>query len=136
MKFIVYSESGKILRTVICSATDAHAQAGAGEFFVEGEADDALQYISNGRVVDMPSKPSKFHQFDYTTKKWIDPRTPQDFIDANRAKRNALLLASDWTQLPDVPAVTQLAWSAYRQALRDITKQPDQRNVVWPAAPA
>jgi hypothetical protein len=39
------------------------------------------------------------------------------------AKRNKLLLQSDWTQLGDIPAATKEKWTAYRQALRDITKQ-------------
>ena len=52
-----------------------------------------------------------------------------------RAERNALLAASDWTQVPDAP-VDQAAWATYRQALRDITAQagfPEQIN--WPEAP-
>lgn len=55
--------------------------------------------------------------------------------DAIRSKRNALLSASDWTQLPDAP-VDKAAWATYRQALRDITETfsaPDL--VVWPTQP-
>lgn len=53
-----------------------------------------------------------------------------------RAQRNALLAASDWTQVADAP-VDQTAWAAYRQALRDV---PDQEgfpaSVEWPVAPS
>lgn len=56
--------------------------------------------------------------------------------DEVRAQRNALLVASDWTQVADAP-VDQTAWAAYRQALRDV---PDQdgfpASVVWPVAPS
>jgi len=56
--------------------------------------------------------------------------------DQVRAQRNALLAACDWTQLADAP-VDDLAWAAYRQALRDI---PDQAgfpaSVEWPVAPS
>jgi hypothetical protein len=52
-----------------------------------------------------------------------------------RAERDALLRASDWTQLPDIPASTRAAWAPYRQALRDITQQADPFNIVWPVAP-
>ena len=52
-----------------------------------------------------------------------------------RAERNALLVASDWTQVADAP-VDAAAWAVYRQALRDITTQPDPFNVVWPPTPA
>lgn len=54
-----------------------------------------------------------------------------------RAERNALLVASDWTQFNDSPldAAAAAAWATYRQALRDITKQADPANITWPVAP-
>jgi hypothetical protein len=54
-----------------------------------------------------------------------------------RGVRNDLLKQSDWTQLADSPLEggTKLAWAQYRQALRDITAQPDPSNVVWPQSP-
>jgi hypothetical protein len=39
-----------------------------------------------------------------------------------RAKRNQLLIETDWTQVNDVP-VDKAAWAAYRQSLRDISLQ-------------
>ncbi len=53
-----------------------------------------------------------------------------------RETRNALLSASDWTQLPDVPLAMTQAWADYRQALRDITLQPDPFNIIWPTPPS
>ena len=53
-----------------------------------------------------------------------------------RAERDALLTASDWTQMPDnaLDAPTIAAWAVYRQALRDIPQtQADPDSVVWPA---
>ncbi|MBP47126.1 MAG: hypothetical protein CMH53_04240 [Myxococcales bacterium] len=51
-------------------------------------------------------------------------------------KRQGLLQASDWTQLPDVP-VDKPAWATYRQALRDITEQQDYPLLIdWPEAPS
>lgn len=52
-----------------------------------------------------------------------------------RSDRNGLLAASDWSQLPDVPVDKQV-WAKYRQALRDVTKQPDPFAIVWPVEPA
>lgn len=54
-----------------------------------------------------------------------------------RSQRNKLLLASDWTQLPDSPLdnIARNAWADYRQALRDITDQADPFSVVFPNAP-
>jgi hypothetical protein len=52
-----------------------------------------------------------------------------------RAERNALLIASDWTQLADAP-VDKAAWATYRQALRDITAQAGfPWTIDWPVAP-
>lgn len=60
---------------------------------------------------------------------------PQDESAIAIARRNYLLMRSDWTQLPDVPITTKTEWSIYRQALRDITDQPDFPSIVWPTPP-
>ena len=44
--------------------------------------------------------------------------TDQQWLDGCRRHRDRLLVASDWTQLPDAP-VDKAAWAKYRQALRD-----------------
>ena len=52
-----------------------------------------------------------------------------------RAERNALLVASDWTQIADAP-VDATAWATYRQSLRDITNQPGFPHTInWPTKP-
>jgi len=58
------------------------------------------------------------------------------FAAVVRADRNKRLADCDWTQLPDAPVDRQV-WVAYRQALRDVTKQPGfPRNVTWPQSPS
>jgi hypothetical protein len=53
-----------------------------------------------------------------------------------RAKRNQLLVESDWTQIPDVP-LDKEAWGLYRQALRDVTLQDGfPHDVIFPDKPA
>lgn len=54
-----------------------------------------------------------------------------------RALRNTRLENCDWTQLPDAPLsnIEMQQWASYRQALRDITTQPDPFNIVWPTKP-
>ena len=56
-----------------------------------------------------------------------------------RAKRNALLSASDWTILPDSPVQDKYVWQSYRQSLRDLTEglsTVEQVNsVVFPTKP-
>jgi len=68
----------------------------------------------------------------------VEPLTAEELqsrVDAQwnaiRSARNELLKDSDWTQLSDSP-VDKTAWATYRQALRDITKQPDPFNITWP----
>lgn len=92
-------------------------------------------WIEGGKHFMPPEAPSVNHVFDYTAKQWIDPRTHETQWPFIRSERDRRLLASDWTQLPDVPLSTKEAWAAYRQALRDITLQPDPFNITWPAAP-
>lgn len=55
--------------------------------------------------------------------------------DQVRLWRNAELIASDWTVLPDSPLDRNL-WIEYRQALRDITKQCSAADdVILPIKP-
>lgn len=52
-----------------------------------------------------------------------------------RSERDVKLASSDWTQLAD-SNVDKSAWSAYRQALRDIPQQEGfPYNVTFPATP-
>lgn len=55
---------------------------------------------------------------------------------AERSHRDGRLKETDWTQLPDVPEAIRNAYTAYRQALRDVPEQegfPD--NIIWPTKP-
>ena len=89
-----------------------------------GETYESLQWFDDSR------KP---------TKKALDDAWPavRDALawSSVRAERDALLAASDWTQVADAP-VDAAAWAAYRQTLRDVPQDfasPDE--VVWPTAP-
>lgn len=75
---------------------------------------------------------------DQVVRTWIvEPIPPASRWADVRADRNARLAASDWTQLADVPldADGRTAWAVYRQALRDITTQPDPWAIDWPSLP-
>lgn len=68
----------------------------------------------------------------------IQPSPPSVSAAQIRAKRNALLHKSDWTQSNDSPLTAEIkaAWAKYRQQLRDITEQADfPRTVVFPNTP-
>ena len=58
--------------------------------------------------------------------------------EAVRQERSLRLRECDWTQAADVPlsADQRTAWATYRQALRDVTKQPGFPDaIIWPEAP-
>ena len=55
-----------------------------------------------------------------------------------RIKREFLIAACDWTQLPDAVLTLEekSAWSDYRQALRDIPQDyPTPDDVIFPTPP-
>lgn len=58
--------------------------------------------------------------------------------DAVRIDRNARLAASDWivTRSAEAGVPVPSGWKDYRQALRDVTSQPDPFAIVWPTPPA
>ena len=62
----------------------------------------------------------------------IDPI--QDMEDL-RMRRNKLLAESDWTQSRDVLLSNDEEWKTYRQQLRDLPKNTDPLNPVWPTKP-
>ena len=82
----------------------------------------------------MPPRPSMAHGFDYSTKQWV--LNVEEAWRRVRQRRGELLASCDWTQLPDVSDAARSAWAAYRQALRDVTTQPDPMNIEWPTPPA
>lgn len=50
-----------------------------------------------------------------------------------REQRNSLLQSSDWTQIGDYDlGADRNAWAVFRQALRDITDQPNPFALTWP----
>ena len=58
--------------------------------------------------------------------------------DTIRAKRDQLILESDWTMTPG-STVDQAQWSAYRQILRDLPQTfaaTGPESVIWPTAPS
>lgn len=62
---------------------------------------------------------------------------PTDW-DIARAKRDKLLIDSDWTMITGA-TVDQAQWSAYRDKLRDIPqtyKDKETSEIVWPTPPS
>jgi hypothetical protein len=102
--------------------------------------------VENGKVVNValsetaladnwiPSDEAEIG-WSYDGQTFTPPPAPAPTADEIRAERNALLTASDWTQVADA-FVDQAAWAAYRQGLRDIPQQAGfPHDVVWPEQP-
>jgi hypothetical protein len=133
MMYTIYLPNGQITKVVGCS--NIQDQLLPGENYIEGNYSDNEYYVAQEQPVLMPPKPSQYCVFNYDTKQWFDPRTPETQWPIVRAERNRRLQACDWTQLSDIPAETKALWEPYRQALRDITDQPDPFNIIWPTPP-
>ena len=74
-------------------------------------------------------------QVDFTERYFGDTVTEEQV----REVRNALLISTDWTQLPDVPDTIKNKYTAYRQSLRDLTKHknfPNLKHEDFPTKPS
>lgn len=72
----------------------------------------------------------------------VVPASQQWIVDRQwarvRYERFVLLAECDWrvTRATETGIPLPAEWVAYRQALRDVTTQPDPFNIVWPTPPA
>ena len=74
-------------------------------------------------------------QIDFTERHLGDTATEEQV----REVRNALLINTDWTQLPDVPDAIKNKYTVYRQSLRDLTKHknfPNLKQEDFPTKPS
>jgi hypothetical protein len=136
MNYTIYANAtGQILRIVLTD--DIQSQLQNGESYLEGLIDDAIYYIANGVAVAIPAQPDQYSVFDFTNKQWVQNENLA--IADVLPKRQRLLYASDWTQIPNGPLTTaqQEAWATYRQELRDIPEQSGYPfNVIFPTPPS
>lgn len=102
---------------------------------VERPLDPLRTFWVNSEALDIGPKPSPLHTLDVARRAWVIT-TEAQWAEV-RARRAALLAASDWVVLRAYEQSTPVPpeWLAYRQALRDITEQGDPAGVVWPNAP-
>ena len=137
--YIEVVDHGRILRagSIVAPSLDhICAQAIGTVIEVESHVNDCNTCRYDGsEVVDLPAKPSVNHVYDYTLMRWV--LDAEKALASTRARRDSLLAASDWmilrAQERGEPVPPE--WLAYRQALRDITAQPDPFNIQWPVQP-
>lgn len=130
-----YEKNGKY--TCEVETTECAIQHELLDSIYIGKVDLLKQYhnLETNLPVDMPPKPSEFHDFDYTRKQWA--ANPEAAWASVKQKRARLLAGSDWmvTKAAESGQTVPPEWVAYRQALRDITLQADPWAIVWPVAP-
>lgn len=92
---------------------------------------DTDMTVDNGALLAAMAEANDVAAYDPPAQAELDAEAAA----AARAHRDALLAASDWTQLADAP-VDQAAWATYREALRDVPQQTGfPSNANWPVAP-
>lgn len=113
-----------------------HGQSGLLEFkdsssisFEESEYDkNVLPYVAQWEA----EKARREAEFEAEWNK------PENVEARARARRNSLLKETDYLLMPDYPLTEELraAWTAYRQALRDLPEQEGwPTDVIWPEKP-
>ncbi len=81
-KFVVFSKiTGAITSTGTSDMPEWHETEENG-VLIGVTADIENSYVDKTQVKPKGEKPTSFHVFDYSTKQWEDPRTLQDFKDA------------------------------------------------------
>jgi len=119
-----------------CDVPDSQMAYQTGDDILLLDADPRNDYIDLTTLapVPFPAQPTPAHTWDWPTTAWVLDLSLAE--QQARARRNALLAACDWTQLPDVPLTTQDAWAEYRQALRDVPSQSGfPEDIQWPTPP-
>jgi hypothetical protein len=99
---------------------------------------DGYQMIDGCWVLQWKIKPRFESQEEYDEYEQEKLRGNIEFKWSEiRNERNLLLSKTDFTQLADSPMSSEikLQFIEYRQLLRNITKQSDPFNIIWPTKP-
>ena len=111
---------------------------------VEWDGDTSIWSPPSGQVAVAIGTSAVGIGMTYTGAGFIIPQvgdelTPDEYWAEIRGERNALLIASDWTVLPDSPFTgSKLAeWKTYRQTLRDLpANTSDPSDPTYPTKPS
>jgi hypothetical protein len=124
--FTIYDvETGEIKRRISTSQEGILINVFDGEDYIEGEYSDETYIVVNGVAQQKP-------------KSELDAIAIERATAQMKMRRDMLLNASDFTQVPDAPFTSeqQQAWRVYRQALRDLPDNiSDIFNIAWPVEP-
>lgn len=106
--------------------------------FVKVENGVVVQIQPNDQkgFIEAPADVSIGHKYD--GKKFSPPAPVPAGLNKIRARRDQLLKACDWTQLPDSPLSQEkkTEWAEYRQTLRDLPLSGPAEKIKFPETPA
>lgn len=138
-QFICYLPNGKITKVGVCQDSTFDIQALPTEYIIESTESGINQYVENGIVKNMPTKPDGDYYFDYESKEWVLDEQYTIFVALE--KRNELLkngpdrISPLWYD--SMTDEQKQAWAKYRQDLLDVPSQPDFPNdIIWPIMPS
>jgi hypothetical protein len=151
INFILYdANTGEIKKSGACQSKDFELQAETGFVLMEGVGDSKINYIKNGAIQTYTDKQRQsksqfmppYMVWSNDTFDWVDTRDDAKKLEQQKItvdkQRNYLLANTDWIVIraTDQGVPIPEDWRTYRQALRDIDKQPGYPwNVVWPTPP-
>lgn len=137
VSYIIFSlTTGQILRTITSTPDQVEVQKGVDEeaLISESFVDDSKLYVDLNTLtlIEYPERPSKFHEFNYTTHQWFDPRTDLQLRDAKweqvkEWRENALNSPLTWNSYvfdADQKGQTNLKGAAQLAQFALVAEQP------------
>jgi hypothetical protein len=138
MAYIEYIKAtGAIIKTINTNSEITPWETEEKAFIkIDGLVDEEKVYYKDGQLLEYPEKPGKFYNWDGSS--WVED--VNSLTVSVKHTRDLMLQESDWTDLVSASGrlgnAKHKAWQDYRQALRDITAQPDYpTNITWPTKP-
>ena len=134
--FIFDPNTGEILRSISCDPATAELQTLPGESIIIAApgTQNNEYYIDLNTLtqVPFPEQPSTYHQFNYTTHQWFDPRTDGQLRDAKweevkvwrETALNSPLTWNSYVFDADVKGQTNLKGAAQLAQFALVAEQP------------
>ena len=73
--------------------------------------------------------------YTYSNGQFTPVVIPPSTAEQNKTLAEQRLLNSDWAVLSDVNLLNKAEWEAYRAALRNIARNPQEGDLNWPIKP-
>jgi len=116
----------------------------SGEFLTANNAKKVTLFKAHDRLTQKLVSCSAYDDGEFVSMVQVADMSAEEIQVAKdsamgqlRNTRNALLLACDWTQIPDCTIPKKAEWATYRQVLRDFpaTVSDARVTITWPHNP-